>query len=84
MKCKKYLVGFLSLLCPWLPRQAACQMPLGGVMVYQQSDIISRGLYKSIIQGRNGLLWIATSVPAGFTPFKFINYKSCLWRNPDE
>jgi len=60
MKCKKILVCFLSLLCPLLPKQAACQMPLGGVMVYHQSDGISRGLYKSIIQGRNGLLWMAT------------------------
>ena len=33
--------------------------------------------------GTIGLNSVA-AVPAGFSPFKFINYKSCLWRNPDE
>jgi len=69
MKCKKYLVGFLSLLCPWLPRQAACQMPLGGVMVYQQSDGISRGLYKIHYSGAQWVIMDCYFCPGGVFAF---------------
>jgi signal transduction histidine kinase/streptogramin lyase len=60
MDAKKYLLLFISLLGLGVIERAEGQMPWGGVMVYQQSDGIAQFIIKSVVQGKDGFLWMAT------------------------
>ena len=56
----RYLILFVIFCYSFLPKQAKSQMHWNGTMVYQQSDGISQSLINTVIQGRNGFLWMAS------------------------